>query len=92
MENDNNFDLKKLLKKVFELGIHTLISECGKELTYKMISKKLFKEFYLFQSHKVLNNKHKMKVLDIKKNLSKEFLYKNFVNTYLDKDTLMHYY
>ena len=34
----------------------------------------------------------KIKVLDIKVNLNKKFKNKDFINTYLDKDTLMHYY
>ena len=57
-----------------------------------MISKKLFNEFYLFKSNKNLNNKEKIKVFDIKRNLNKKFKNKYFVNTYLDKDNLMHYY
>ncbi len=81
-----------MLKKIYNLNIHTLIVECGKILTYKMLSKKLFNEFYLFKSNNILNNKHKIKVLDIKKKLNKAFKNKNFINTYLDKDTLMHYY
>ena len=92
VEDDNYFDLKKLIKKIYEIGIHTLLVEFGKVLTYKMISKKLFNEFYLFKSYKHLNNKGKIKVLNIKRNLNKKFKNKDFVNTYLDKDTLMHYY
>tara|TARA_Y100000590_G_scaffold334851_1_gene381031 strand:+ start:830 stop:1930 length:1101 start_codon:yes stop_codon:yes gene_type:complete len=92
VESDNYFDLKKLFKKIYELGIHTLLIECGKVLTYKMLSKNLFNEFYLFKSNKNLNNKEKIKVFDIKKNLNKKFKNKDFVNTYLDKDNLMHYY
>ena len=92
IENDNYFDLKKLLKKIYELGIHNVLVECGKSLTHKMISKSLFNEFYLFRSNKALNYKDKINVLDIKTNLNKKFKNKNFVNTYLDKDTLMHYY
>ena len=57
-----------------------------------MLSENLFNEFYLFKSNKILNNKDKIKVLDIKKNLNKKFKNSDFVNTYLDKDTLMHYY
>ena len=57
-----------------------------------MISKKLFNEFYLFKSNKHLNNKGKIKVLNIKRNLNKKFKNKNFVNTYLEKDSLIHYY
>ena len=92
VEEDNYFDLKKIIKKIYEIGINTLIVEFGKVLTYKMISKNLFNEFYLFKSNKHLNNKGKIKVLDIKLNLNKKFKNKDFINTYLDKDTLMHYY
>jgi len=92
LDNDNYFNLRKLLKKIYELGIHTLITEFGKSLTDKMITKKLFNEFYLFKSNKILTNKDKINVLSIKRNLNKKFKNKDFVNTYLDKDTLMHYY
>ena len=92
IQNDNYFDLKKVLKKVYELGIHNVLVECGKSLTYKMIAKNLFNEFYLFKSNKMLNYKDKINVLDIKRKLNKKFKNRNFVNTYLDKDSLMHYY
>ena len=38
------------------------------------------------------NNKDKIKILDIKINLHKKFENKSFINTYLDKDKLIHYY
>ena len=91
-ENDNYFDLKKIIQKIYKIGIHTLLIECGKIITFKFISNNLFNEFYLFKSNKVLNNKGKISVLDIKRNLNRKFKNKEFVNTYLDKDTLMHYY
>ena len=40
----------------------------------------------------MLNKRQKINVLDIKTKLDKKFKNKNFVNTYLDKDKLMHYY
>ena len=92
VENDNYFDLKKILNKIYDLGIHTLLVECGKILINEMISKKLLNEFYLFKSNNNLNNKEKITVLDVKRNLSKKFKNQNLINTYLDKDTLMHYY
>ena len=57
-----------------------------------MILKSLFNEFYLFRSNKVLNYKDKINVLDINRNLNKKFKNRNLVNTFLDKDTLIHYY
>ena len=40
----------------------------------------------------MLNYREKINVLDIKMKLDKNFKNKDFVNTYLDKDKLMHYY
>tara|TARA_Y100000590_G_scaffold357999_1_gene413142 strand:+ start:298 stop:1398 length:1101 start_codon:yes stop_codon:yes gene_type:complete len=92
IKNDSYFDLKMLLKKIYEIGIHNLLVECGEILTYKILSKNLFNEFYLFKSNKNINNKDKISILDVKKSLDKKFKNKYLVNTYLDKDTLMHYY
>ena len=92
IENDNYFDLKKLFKKIYNIGIHSLLVECGEVLTYKILLKNLFNEFYLFKSNKNINYKDKTSILHIKRYLDKRFKNKNFVNTYLDKDVLMHYY
>jgi len=92
VESDNYFDLKKILKKIHSLGIHSLLIECGKKLTTKFLSNNLINEFYLFKSSKIIKNKGKINVLNIKEKLNRNFRHKNFVNTYLDKDTLMHYY
>ena len=92
IENNNYFDLKKILLKIYSLGIQTLLVECGKELTYKMISRKLFNEFFLFKGAKIIKNKQKIEVFNIKKKLNQKFKNKNLINTYLDKDKLIHYY
>ena len=92
LDSNKNFDIKKIFKKIYNLGIHTLLIEAGKILTCNIISQKIFNEFYLFKSDKILNNKDKIKVFDVKKQLDKEFKNKYFVNTYLDKDKLIHYY
>ena len=92
VEKNKYFNLNKILKKIHDIGIHNLLVECGKKLTKEMILKNLFNEFYLFKSNNILNNKDKINVLDIKNNLNNKFKNKSFINTYLDKDTLMHYY
>ena len=81
-----------MLKKIYSLGIHTLLIECGSILTNEMVSKNLFNEFYFFQSNKKLTNKLKINVFNIKTKLNRKFKNKYYVNTYLDKDKLMHYY
>ena len=56
-----------------------------------MIVKNLFNEFYFFKSNKIINSNNKINVLSIKAHLNKKFKKKYFVNTYLDKDSLIHY-
>ena len=69
-----------------------MLVECGKDLTQKMILNNLFNEFYLFKGNKYLTGKGKKSVLNIKNSVNKVFKNKTFINTYLDKDRLIHYY
>ena len=92
IEKDNYFDFYKIFKKIYNLGIHNLLVECGKNLTYKILSQNLFNEFYLFKSNKSLKNNNKINILNISNKLNKIFMNKININTYLDKDILMHYY
>ena len=92
VEKDQYFDLQKILKKIYNIGIHNLLIECGKSLTYKFISKKLINEFYLFKSDKIIKRKINMKVLNINRNLNATYRNKSYINTYLDNDKLIHYY
>ena len=88
---DGYFDLNTLFKKIYELGIHNVLVECGKNLTCKILKSRLFNEFYLFKSNKKIVNKGKISVLIINRNL-KFFKNKLQVKTFLDKDTLTQYY
>ena len=85
------FDLKELFAKIYKLEIHNILVECGSNLTNEILKSKLFNEFYLFKSNNKLINKRKISILKIKKNL-KIFNNKIPVNTYLEKDNLIHYY
>ena len=91
IELNGYFDLKKVFKKIYKLGIHNLLVECGKDLTYKILKSNFFNEFYLFRGSKKLTNKGKISILNINKKL-KIFNNKKQENTYLAKDTLIHYY
>ncbi len=91
-DNNDNFNLKNVFKKIYELGINTLLVEAGKELTAKMISKKLFNQFYFFKGKKFIKGNRKIKVNNIKKLLDNKFKNKKNIDTYLDNDNLIHYY
>jgi diaminohydroxyphosphoribosylaminopyrimidine deaminase / 5-amino-6-(5-phosphoribosylamino)uracil reductase len=52
--NNDLFDLKKILKKLFTLGVRNLLVEGGDKITKNFLSKGLMNEFYLFKSPKNL--------------------------------------
>ncbi len=54
-----NFDLKKILRKLYTQGIKNLLVEGGDKLTKNFIEKVLFNEFYMFISKKNLSKKKK---------------------------------
>ena len=61
-------------------------------MTSSILKKKLFNEFYLFKSNNKIINKDRLDVKIINTNLKKIFKNKENINTYLDKDSLIHYY
>ena len=58
-ERYKNFDLKKILKKLYMVGIKNLLVEGGDKLTKSFLQKKMFNEFYIFKSSKKLLKKNK---------------------------------
>ena len=92
VEGNEYFNLKKVFKKIYNLGVHKLLVECGKDLTMKILSENFFNEFYLFKSDKKLNNKDKININNIIKKLDKNYKNKKNVKTFLDKDSLIQYY
>ena len=87
-----NMDLKFIFKKIYEKGIHNILVECGSKLTNNILKEKLFNEFYLFKSNNKIISNDGLNVKIIDKNLKKIFKSKENINTYLDKDLLIHYY
>ena len=82
----NRFDIKVLLKKLYNLGCRNLLIEGGDILTHSLIKDKIFNKFYLFKSPKnhsksseylrfnslnVLNKKYKKKI-NLNLNLRKD--------------------
>ena len=59
IDKNRKLDLKKILKKLYSIGIRNLLVEGGDELTKNFLKKKLFNEFYMFKSPKNLLKKNK---------------------------------
>ena len=87
-----DMDLKFILKKTYEKGIHNILVECGIKLTNNILKENLFNEFYLFKSNNKIINKYRLNVKSINKKLKIAFKNIENINTYLDKDSLIHYY
>ncbi len=85
-------DLKFIFKKIYEKGIHNILVECGIKLINKILKENLFNEFYLFKSNNKIFKKNRLNAKSINKSLKTTFKNKEKINTYLDKDKLMHYY
>ena len=86
LNKDKLFDLKVIIKKLFDLGTRNLLVEGGDKITQNLIKNKLIDKFYLFQSskkflksklskkftsHDILNRKYK-KISKISSKLAKD--------------------
>ena len=54
LNKNKNFDLKKILKKLYMVGVKNLLVEGGDKLTKSFLQKRMFNEFYMFKSTKNL--------------------------------------
>ena len=61
-DNNNFFNLKFVLNKIYSLGCKNLLVEGGKTLTKSFLKHKTFNHFYLFQSLNLLGKKAKLNV------------------------------
>jgi diaminohydroxyphosphoribosylaminopyrimidine deaminase/5-amino-6-(5-phosphoribosylamino)uracil reductase len=86
-----HFDLKLILKKLYNLKIRNLLVEGGQKLTESCLKQKIFNEFYLFRSNKkdsLENNFKKFNNADL---LEKIFKHKKKILNKLNKDKITLY-
>ena len=65
--------LKDILKKIYHLGIRSLLIEGGDKITNSFIKNNLFNEFYLFKSPNKLSKKKKYSSFTSLKLLNKKY-------------------
>ena len=85
------FDLKLVLKKLYELGCRNLLVEGGNDLSNSFFKKKLFNQFYLFKSPKNLSKLVKYKDFNCLKYLSINYKSRSKIKTKLGKDSITLY-
>ncbi len=89
IRNDKTFDLTIILKKLFNLGVRSLLVEGGDKLTQNFIKDRLFNQFFLFSSSKKISTKKKYVIFTSLTLLKK--LYKNRISSSLAKDNITIY-
>ena len=92
LNKNNHFDLNTVLKKINTFGIKHLLVEGGKKLTMNFLESNFFNQFYLFKSNKSLGIRGKLKITNIVRKLPVKFKFHKKINTFIDKDELIHYY
>ena len=88
---NGNFDIKLILKKLYNLGCRNLLVEGGNDLSKSFIKKRLFNDFYLFKSPKSLSKLVVYKDFNFFKDLTQKYKNKNKINTKLGKDIITLY-
>ena len=88
---NEKFDIKLILKKLYNLGCRNLLVESGNDLSKSFIKKKLFNQFYLFKSKKNLSKLVAYKVFNCFKDLSQRYKNKNIINMKSGNDLITLY-
>ena len=91
LSKNGYFDIKIILKKLYDLGCRNLLVEGGNDLSKNIIKKKLFNEFYLFKSPKNLSKLVAYKDFNCFKDLSQKYRNKKTIKTKLGKDSITIY-
>ena len=91
LNNNGLFDLNKIIKRLFGLGVRHLLVEGGDKITKNLIKNKLIDTFYLFQSPKILSKNNEYQSFTSLKILDKNYKKKYKFASKLAKDNIIIY-
>ena len=91
LKYDGLFDLEKILKKLFNLGVRNLLIEGGDKITNSLIKDRLIDVFYLFQSPKILSKDKIIQSFTSFKILNKNYKKRYRLSSKLAKDKITIY-
>ena len=91
LNKKKKFDIKNILKKLFTLGIRTLLVEGGDKITKNMLRKRLINLFYVFKSPKNLSKSKKHLFFTSYDILNKYYRTKSKIASNLAKDEITIY-
>ena len=91
IDRNNRFDIKVILKKLYNSGCRNLLIEGGNDLTNSLIKNKIFNRFYLFKSPKHLSKASEYLKFSGLSSLNKRYKKKINLNLNLRKDKITLY-
>jgi diaminohydroxyphosphoribosylaminopyrimidine deaminase/5-amino-6-(5-phosphoribosylamino)uracil reductase len=91
IDRNNKFDIKEILKKLYNFGCRNLLIEGGNDLTNFLIKNKIFNKFYLFKSPKNLSKSLEYLKFSGLKKLNQKYTKKINLNLNLRKDRITLY-
>ena len=86
-----HFDLKVILKKLYNIGSRNILVEGGDILSGSFLKNKLFNQFYLFKSNKIFNKSTSYKDFNHIKFLIQNYRIKSKIKTVSGKDRITLY-
>jgi len=90
-DNNNFFNLKLVLNKIYSLGCRNLLVEGGKILTNSFLKLNIFNQFYLFQSSNKFGKTAKLNVYSEINQLSCKYKKKSKLNSFTGDDIIYLY-
>ena len=91
LNRQNNFDLKKILKRLYHLGVRNLLVEGGDKITKNFLLNRLFNKFYIFESPKKLSKVNKFQLFTSHNILKRKYSSNNKIRSKLAKDNITIY-
>ncbi len=91
VDRDNRFDMREILKKLYNFGCRNLLIEGGNDLTNSLIKNKIFNKFYLFKSPKNLSKSSEYLKFSGLNTLNQKYQTKINLNLNLRKDRITLY-
>ena len=91
LDRNNRFDVREILKKLYNFGCRNLLIEGGNELTNNLLKNKIFNKFYLFKSPKNLSKSSEYLKFSGLNTLNKKYQKKINLNLNLRKDRITLY-
>ena len=89
--NQKEFNISIILKKLYQLGCRNLLVEGGNHLTKNFLKKKIYNKFYLFKSSKKLSKSKEYKEFNGFNILKKNYKNKYKIKSNFGKDTITLY-